>query len=453
MGTEAGWLPISVCRMFSLIATIILVTGCSFKLRSQADSSDTSDSASESFLITTSSPTYETSVALSTPEGLAFTQYCILENNTDSSACTWIDSDTIPSTATISATEGAKVLSLWVRDSNGTISSRYDSNSIVWSWCAGDRLTATPYAGGSGVSGDPYLICTPEQMNRIGSRADLSSYFRLKTNIDLSDYSGTSYNVIGSSGTPFSGDFDGGGNEIRNFEYLGGATSFSVGLFGGVSGAVHDLKVLDANVTGNFVGIITGNLSPSNASGIIYKVQVSGNVAGVGHGCAVGGIAGSAGQNGNVSESRSDANLSSSYDNAQMGGLAGVAFKSYFTDSYTTGSVVSTGDDPAMGGLVGFHTQINVGQSYSLSLISGETGMIGGLLGSPDAGENPVSLNANFWNTQTSGLATSFNQGAGQVEGATTSQLQDPSFFASTAFNDNGVWIFASGQYPKLYWE
>jgi hypothetical protein len=54
------------------------------------------------------------------------------------------------------------------------------------------------YGGGTGEPNDPYLIYTAGQMNEIGAEPnDWDKYFKLMADIDLSNYTGTDFNVIG----------------------------------------------------------------------------------------------------------------------------------------------------------------------------------------------------------------------------------------------------------------
>ena len=74
------------------------------------------------------------------------------------------------------------------------------------------------YAGGSGVSDDPYLIATAEQMNSIGlDPNDWDKHFKLMADIDLSAYRERRFNTIGTGEVPFIGVFDGNGHGISNF--------------------------------------------------------------------------------------------------------------------------------------------------------------------------------------------------------------------------------------------
>jgi hypothetical protein len=64
-------------------------------------------------------------------------------------------------------------------------------------------IFAAPYGGGAGTPEDPYQIWTPAQMNLIGANSgDWGKHFKLMAHIDMSAYTGTQYNIIGSSFAP-----------------------------------------------------------------------------------------------------------------------------------------------------------------------------------------------------------------------------------------------------------
>jgi hypothetical protein len=107
------------------------------------------------------------------------------------------------------------------------------------------------YGGGSGEPNDPYLIYTAEQMNTIGTEPnDWNKHFKLMADIDLAQYTGQEFNLIGSLEQPFHGVFDGNGHEIANFSYSCPGMTF-VGLFRYVDGnntCIRDLGLKDPNI-------------------------------------------------------------------------------------------------------------------------------------------------------------------------------------------------------------
>lgn len=69
-----------------------------------------------------------------------------------------------------------------------------------------------------------YIICTAAQLNSLGATtADYDKNYNLRADIDLSAYTGTSFNRIGSLATPFTGTFNGEGHTIANFTYTNAA--------------------------------------------------------------------------------------------------------------------------------------------------------------------------------------------------------------------------------------
>ena len=84
------------------------------------------------------------------------------------------------------------------------------------------------YGGGAGEPNDPYLIYDANQMNAIGANSnDWDKCFKLCADIDLSGFTGTSFNIIGiDDDNPFSGVFDGNDHTISNFSYTSTGTRY-----------------------------------------------------------------------------------------------------------------------------------------------------------------------------------------------------------------------------------
>lgn len=150
------------------------------------------------------------------------------------------------------------------------------------------------YSGGSGTTADPYLISTVADMNEIGTDPnDWDKEFVLTSNIDLSGYTGTQYNIIGTEVTAFTGKFDGQGHVISNFSYTASFELY-IGLFGylNLGAEVCNLGVEDVNIycpNSRLVGGIIGQIK----EGSISNCYVSGGVIEADQ--SVGGIAGSTG--------------------------------------------------------------------------------------------------------------------------------------------------------------
>jgi len=284
------------------------------------------------------------------------------------------------------------------------------------------------YGGGSGEPNSPYLIWTAEQMNALGAQPeDWDRHFKLMTDLDLSGFDGKAgrpaLNVIapdadpardGCQGTGFTGLLDGNRHTLSHLTMAGAS---HVGLFGRLaSGAeVRDLGVVDVNVVGS--GNCVGGLVADNAGGAVTRCYSTGTVTG---GSSVGGLVGN------------------------NGGTV--------TYCYSMAAIDGTGQYGGCGGLVGANSGSVTG-SYSTGPVRGAS-YVGGLVGRCYAGSDATH---SFWDTQTSGQATS---AAGT--GKTTAEMQAAQTFLNAGWDlvgetANGTqdiwWIRAGEDYPRLCWQ
>jgi hypothetical protein len=355
-----------------------------------------------------------------------------------------------------------------------TIDDGRDYPRLAWENMPGDLLGA-PYGGGSGTGEDPYLIYTAEQLNSIGAHASAwDKHFKLMADIDLSAFDGKdgrpALNMIGYSdptpeqenfvgtyfnGIPFTGSFDGNDHVISHLTL--NVQSRFAGLFDmlGGPGQVRDLGVVDVNITFRSAPCeelgcdvsLGGGLVGYNAMGTVTRCYSSGVVKGDG---TAGGLVGY--NSGVVTECFSRATVDG---NDFVGGLVGGNYGGYFRKGtvglcYSSGTV--SGND-YVGGLVGFNDAGTVTQCYSTGAVSGNSD-VGGLVGySP--GWYPVV--ASFWDTQTSGQATS-----AEGTGKTTAEMQTQSTFTDAGWDfvgetKNGTadiwWIDEGKDYPRLWWK
>ncbi len=192
------------------------------------------------------------------------------------------------------------------------------------------------YGGGTGGPNNPYLIADANHMQAIGADSnDWDKHFLLVNDIDLSAYTGDSFNIIGNRGNPFTGVFDGNGHTISNFTYECNDID-RVGLFGGVkdpNAVIKDLGLINPNVHGSNNG---SNISTGSLVGELWEGTVTGCYA-------VGG---------NISA------ISTSHTFQQnCGGLIGLNYGT-IANCYTTGSATNSLSDSYglvsfLGGLVG----------------------------------------------------------------------------------------------------
>lgn len=307
---------------------------------------------------------------------------------------------------------------------------------------------------------------------------------------------------VGTAVGLFTGEFDGKGHTISNLT-IDSAANY-VGLFGLTDGAlIERVRLLDIRVKGTgdnaSVGAAVGLMDGNGGTGIVSGVEVTGRVECTANNCFPGGIVGSTNGPGRILSSSSAARV---IGTTYAGGAAAFVFHATISRTHATGAVTCTatncmaaglvarasldaafdqcfatgpvvsagGNDGRAGGLIaytesgtsisrcyaegsvrigatgfaaGLIGQHNSGgpidQVYSVGLVSSTGGQTGGLI--YNSGGNPT-ITAAYWDTDTSGQATSNGGGTG----LTTAQLQlelPPGF--------GGAWSITPGlSYPFL---
>jgi len=224
------------------------------------------------------------------------------------------------------------------------------------------------FCGGSGTHSDPYLICTPKQLDNV--RHVLDKNFKLNNDIDLTGYlapGGEGWMPIGDAGELFAGSLNGAGYKITGLWIDRDGTDF-VGLFGIThSGAIIDSLGVEIAIEGVKGGNYTGGLV-GDSHGNITNCYVSGNVAG---NAPVGGLAGWSG--GVVSNCFATGDV---YGNHNVGGLLGVNSNAV-TNCYATVDVSGNND---IGGLMG--TNIGTASNcFATGNVEGTAYSVGGFSG------------------------------------------------------------------------
>lgn len=193
---------------------------------------------------------------------------------------------------------------------------------------------------------------------------------------------------------------------------------------------------------GGLVGTNQGTILASYATGDVNGEDIYGG------GAYIGGLAGHNENGGMIIASYATGSVDGA---SESGGLVG-RNEGTIIANYATGSVTGTGDD--IGGLVGASYENGmIIASYATGKVSGSglTAHIGGL-----AGANSGTIADSYWDTQTSGQASSY----GGI-GKTTGELQHLTGYAGIYANwdididGDGIvdnpWDFgASNQYPAL---
>jgi len=298
-----------------------------------------------------------------------------------------------------------------------------------------------------GAEGD--ATTAPATMTLQGMSKLPSGNYVLGANIDAT---GTSTWNANAGFTPignFTGIFDGLGHAISGLT-INTPSGDYVGLFA---------NTVVTSVIRN-VGLVGGSVSgASNVGGLIGKSQstvsnsyATGTVTGTRN--FVGGLVGF--NNGTISNSYATGKVSGASGGGNVGGLVGLNGDRYsgntISNSYATGSVSGAN---AVGGLVGDNNTGNtISTSYATGSVTGGTGgSFGGL-----TGYNFGTVSNSYWNTTTSGQATSSGG-----TGLTTAQMQTLASFAgfipsTTPGAAGNAWVMVdvngtlnnAGFYPTL---
>lgn len=287
------------------------------------------------------------------------------------------------------------------------------------------KIAPVRYGGGSGTAEDPYLIYTPQQMSTIGlCPAHWDKHFKLTADIDMSEFMGTAFNIIGiSDSNAFRGVFDGNGRTISNFTYSSSGANY-IAIFGYVNdpnAEIINLGVVSPNISAG-TGACVGSLVGVMDEGIISKCYAQGGI--VSGTTRVGGLVGDSG--GTISNCYSTSSVSG---NSGVGGIAGWSFDGMIYNCYSAGSVSGTMDT---GGLVGFDS----GGTY----------------------------NKSFWDNTVNPLLTGIGNitDPADVIGESTANMQTENTYIAAGWDfigerDNGIdniWRLCSvgTDYPELAW-
>ena len=361
------------------------------------------------------------------------------------------------------------------------------------------------YSGGAGTPADPYQIVTVADLITLSkTKTDWDGEYFLQTadivfnsnkilvdwdndgsaNWDAADQLGFTPIGVGSYGAPshFLGQYDGGNFKIKNL-YIRlvytatppTADPHDVGLFGfvGVTGRLKNIRLENVNVTGGYnyaTGALAGyiqtypaDLSVENcySTGVVTGKDFVGGLIGyndrasitnsyslcavTGTGGMLGGLIGVAQYELNLNNCFSAGNVSGASTTYNAGGLVGEftgasSLVAKITNCYSTSNVSGNYN---LGGLVGYLGQeTTVLNCYSSGTVSGNSNL-GGLVGRK--GTTNVTISNSFWNTESSGNATS---AAGTA--ITNDLMRTSSTFTVVSWDLSTIWNIQSGS-PRSY--
>jgi len=220
------------------------------------------------------------------------------------------------------------------------------------------NICEAKYSGGTGEPDNPYRIATPNDLNDIGNHVeDFNKCFVMLNDINLGDYSGTQFNIIGpNTADRFTGVFDGNGHTISNFTYHTNGEGL-VGVFGLVgdpNAEIRDLYLFEPNIIAED-GDDVGTLAAVVWQGRVRCCGTQGGVVSARN--YAGGLVGTNHFGGTVESCFATAEVEG---DMKIGGLAGQNYNEIL-DCYTGGQVEG---NAFVGGLVGINlSRINNCQS------------------------------------------------------------------------------------------
>jgi hypothetical protein len=230
------------------------------------------------------------------------------------------------------------------------------------------------FSGGSGTSGDPYLIGNLADLQYLQANSSYwasGKYYKQTADIDISSIS--NWTPIGNRTTYFEGIYDGNSHTILGLKINDSQSSY-VGLFGLCSGAtIQNLGVINADVKADSqAAVLCGNSSGST----INACYVSGNISG---GQYLGGIIGYS----NSTVTTNSVSLCKITGYFNCGGITGILFAGSITNSYSSGNIVCAYSE--VGGIAGtVYNNGNIVNAFSTCAVSGTSW--GGIAGKIYAG-------------------------------------------------------------------
>ncbi len=171
---------------------------------------------------------------------------------------------------------------------------------------------------------------------------DLTMTYTLRSDLDCTN---APLEPLGTTGSPFTGTFDGQGHTITGMTLSG---TNDVGLFGVAQGAtIRNLGLISVNVSGrNQVGALVGSAKDTTT---LSHCFATGRVNGS-SGASVGGLIGYTNGTVTIAQSYSTASVTGAPGQYSVGGLVGQEDAALtITDSYAIGNVIGGND----GGLIG----------------------------------------------------------------------------------------------------
>ena len=346
---------------------------------------------------------------------------------------------------------------------------------------------AKAFSGGTGTTGDPYIITTCAELQSIGSEVDTNGkVYELSGDIDCTATSGWNSGAGFSPINYFQGTLNGNNHTIDGL-FINRPTEDRVGLFASLSsdGVIARLKLTNVDITGqgfvgSLVGESAGNIVGASASGDVSGASGSEYYLGVGGligrrqdtrgsvtkssfsgtvtntGISTGGLIGFAGNTGLISNVYADAVVTGSHATGGLIGYLGSCCNT-ISNAYAIGSV--TGGD-YVGGLIGrvedTASDNSIANVFAASAVSGSDAVgavFGRLYNAGDtiisaAFDQTIATTASCYGT--SDYTNNLTCTARNSDGSSPSYFFDNSNQPLASWDFDAVWSEQVGDYPLL---
>lgn len=246
---------------------------------------------------------------------------------------------------------------------------------FIWALflCSLSSVFAQYSGSGSGTENDPYLIFYAEQLNQVRNFLEKDVYFKLMSDIDLTDWISENapkqgWQPIGVDNSSFWGVFDGNGHQISSVNIYRSDTN-NVGLFG----ATHGATIKNLTVRGKIEGKErVGGICGYSTSSTFVSCKVISDIKGTSN---IGGISGyDTGSN----ITSCDVTLKS-ITGQNVGGIIGYEYEKVKVSSCNIDLNASGNDN--LGGVIGYSISgSTLADNKVQASISGKNN-IGGILG------------------------------------------------------------------------
>lgn len=342
----------------------------------------------------------------------------------------------------------------------------------LWLLSLGVGLIASllaPAITAQAAAGD---IATCQQLQSMTSGGS----WRLTNDIDCSSTvswnNGAGFMPLGNGS--FTPNLDGQGHTISGL-YINRPSTDNVGLFGNTSGgSVTNIRFRAVDITGNdIVGSLGGLMDSVSISNVLVDGKVQGHIM-------VGGLLGYLSNTGTISKIITDTSVAGSDTVGGVIGIINTANLSDVTDVINTGTIVTSGNSEAVGGIVGqanngatianamnvgsittdlyaggivgYLVDIEVRNSLSLGHITSGSNSHGGIAGLVDTNG---AIHDSYWSTGDTGESSPVGVSYGAVNGGGSVASKSSYYHTSTeaplnAWDFNSVWQTAESSLPQL---